>query len=341
LIEPVINALRDVGVGYDVFDGVHPDPPTDDVIAGTAIARKGRFDSIVGVGGGSAMDTAKAISALAPPGRRLEDLYGQDRVPGPGLTKILIPTTAGSGSEISDSCNFADRSGGDLKRILLSRHLLADLAVVDPLLTDDLPPVITAESGFDAVTHALEAFSTWKANAFADLWAREALILASRSLAAAYASGRNAPQARDDMALAAMLGNAAADLAGLGAVHGLAHALTTKVKLGHGRANAILLPAVMEFNLPAQYHRFSELGRIFGAPAEGLSTIEQAERAVEAVSRLRRDVGLTAKLGAFGLTKADLPDLARTALTHCPAHFASNPRVVTEDDAVAIYAAVL
>jgi alcohol dehydrogenase class IV len=336
-VDIVVDALLPTGLTIEIFDAVHPDPPIEDVLAAAEVARNGRFDTVIGVGGGSALDITKAVSALAMPGRSLENLYvGPDRFLGPGLTKVLVPTTAGSGSEISDSCNFIDRAANQ-KRILISRYLLADLALVDPVLTHGLPPRITAETGIDAVTHAIEAFTTSKANVLSDLWAREALVLAARSLRLAYSKGGQVPQAREDMALSAMLGNAAADLAGLGAVHGLTHALTTKMELSHGRSNAILLPIVMEFNLPVRYERLAKIADIFDDSLGGNTRTYRAERAVDAVQGLCKDIGLGGRLGELGLAEADLPELANNALTHHLAHFAANPRHVSVEDAMTLY----
>jgi alcohol dehydrogenase class IV len=335
IVDTVGAVLRRADIVHEIFDGVHPDPPIEDVIAATRVAREGGFDTVIGLGGGSAMDTAKAVSALAPAGRTLDALYGQDRVPGPGLVKILIPTTGGSGSEISDSCNFSDHSSGHVKRLLLSRHLLADLALVDPSLTDHAPASVTAESGIDAVTHALEAFTCRNASDFADVWSRKALTLAAKSLSAAVAQGAEAPQARDDMALAAMLANAAADMAGLGAVHGLTHGLTARFPISHGRSNAILLPAVMTYNLTTRPERFAEIAAIF-APDEG----QGAAAAAASIARLCATIGLAGRLRDFGIAQQDFPEIAAGALSHFPRHFGANPRQVTAEDAAGIYLSV-
>jgi len=332
IVDTVSSVLRKAAVDHDVFDRVHPDPPIEDVIAAACLAREGDFDTVVGLGGGSAMDTAKAVSALALPGRTLEVLCGQDSVPGPGLVKILIPTTGGSGSEISDSCNFSDHAAGDVKRILISRHLLADLALVDPSLSDHAPASVTAESGIDAVTHALEAFTCRTTSEFSDIWSRHALVLAARSLAAAVTVGAAAPQARDDMALAAMLGNAAADMAGLGAVHGLTHGLTARFPISHGRSNAILLPAVMAYNLAAQPARFREIAAIFATTPS-----EEEAGAPDVVAHLCARIGLAGRLRDFGVEIEDIPEIATKAVAGFPRHFGANPRNVSAEDAAAIY----
>lgn len=332
LVEPVTGMLAAAGISCEVFDGVHPDPPLEDVLAAAEIARQGGFDTVLGLGGGSPMDTAKAVSALAPGGRHLADLFGQDRVPGPGLTKILIPTTGGSGSEISDSCNFSDHQAGDIKRILISRHLIADLAIVDPALTDRTPPTITAESGIDALTHALEAFLCRDAGAFSDIWAREALRLAARSLPDAVARGAAAPQARDDMAMAAMLGNAAADIAGLGAVHGLTHGLTARHPISHGRSNAILLPIVTRFNAAVRLERSREIAEIFCSFAPWPGT-----DAADVLRSFCAAIGLDGQLRDFGIAETELPLRATSAVNGFPRHFAANPRAVSAEDAERLY----
>jgi alcohol dehydrogenase class IV len=332
IVGTVSAVLRNAAIDHDVFDRVHPDPPIEDVVVAAELARQGNFDAVIGLGGGSAMDTAKAVSALALPGRSLDALYGQDSVPGPGLVKILIPTTGGSGSEISDSCNFSDHAAGDVKRILISRHLLADLALVDPSLTDHAPQSVTAESGIDAVTHALEAFTCRTTSEFSDIWSRHALALAARSLQAAVALGAGAPQARDDMALAAMLGNAAADMAGLGAVHGLTHGLTARFPISHGRSNAILLPPVMNYNLAAQPARFHEIAAIFAATPS-----EEEGGASNAIARLCAGIGLAGRLRDFGVEQDDIPEIADKAVAGFPRHFGANPRIVSAEDAAAIY----
>ena len=334
LLERVAGAMRASGAHCELFDKVHPDPPLEDVLAGAEIARQCGVDAIVGLGGGSAMDAAKAIAVLTPEGRCIEELFGHDRVPTPGLTKILIPTTGGSGSEISDSCNFSDHRAGDVKRILLGRHLLADLSVVDPALTDHAPPSVTAESGIDALTHGLEAFLCRNASTFSDIWAREAMRLAARSLPEAVERGAAAPQARDDMALAAMLGNAAADMAGLGAVHGLTHGLTARYPISHGRSNAILLPVVTRFNAAAQPARYAEIAGIFSAFAP-----RPGSDAADALQNFCAAIGLAGRLRDFGIGAAELPQRALSAVGDFPRHFGANPRPVSPEDAAGLYSA--
>ena len=189
----------------------------------------------------------------------------------------------------------------------------------------------------DALTHALEAFTCRTTNVLSDLWARQALVLAARSLITAVEAGSQSPEARNDMSLAAMLGNAAADLAGLGAVHGLAHILTARFPISHGRANAILLPAVVAFNAEVRTERFAEIATIFGTPGQSTVPTGAADAGVaEVMSRLTSRIGLAGGLRQFGVGMADLRALGADAVHRFPGHFGANARTVSAEDAAAI-----
>lgn len=310
--EPVLQSLDRVGLKAEIFREVERNPSLATADRATAFVRAVGALAVVGVGGGSAMDVAKAAAAAAQ-GGSIRDWLGADRVPGPGLPLVLVPTTAGTGSEVSHAAVLHDEEVG-YKRVAVSRHLLADVAVLDPLLTLDLPPVVTADSGMDALTHAVEAYTAVAASPLSDPLALEAIRLIGRHLRPAYAAGRNCPEAREGMLVAAALAGMAFTAAGLGAVHLLGYPLSEQYGLSHGRANAVLLPHVMRYNLVAAPHRFAAIAAALGEAVEQLGPRQAAATAVAAVEQLLADLDISPRLRDYGVPEEALDRLAEQAL---------------------------
>jgi alcohol dehydrogenase len=269
-------------------------------------------DLIIGLGGGSPLDVAKGVSVLATCGGNILDYVGLNLVPGKGIPKILIPTTSGTGAEVTKNAIFTDKKE-QLKKGVVSIHLLPEVAIVDSDLTVSMPPHVTAETGMDALTHAIESYTSPKATLQTDLYALRAVELIGSSLRRAYAFGSDA-KAREDMAIGSVFAGISLANAGVGAVHACAYPLGARFNMGHGVTNALLLPYIMERNLIGDLQKFANIARALGEVTEMMSLREQAELSYKAVFELSRDVGIPQKLDCFGVKKEDISGLAEAAM---------------------------
>jgi alcohol dehydrogenase class IV len=330
----VYGVLGRAGVPFAAFEGVEPNPTERDVEEGLAAYRREGCDGLVALGGGSPLDAAKLVQLRTthpPPLSRYDDAAGGDRYIEGGLPPLIaIPTTAGTGSEVSRSgvVTLADTGR---KTVIFSPHLLPRAALCDPELTVGLPPGPTAATGMDAFTHCLEAFVAEGFHPLADAVALDGMRRVARSLPVAVREGRDVA-ARTDMMVAAMQG-AMAFQKGLGAAHALAHALTPLCGTHHGLANALVLPAVMDFNLSAAPERLAQVAVALGEDArEGTGAL--ARRAVERVRALCLELGLPASLRHAGVREELLGEVAAKA--YQDASHRTNPRPCTEEDLFAI-----
>ena len=340
LVKGVMGSLEAEGFKVQVFDQVVPDSPISVVMRGVELARQGGADLVVGLGGGSSIDTAKAISFMIPYQGDIRENLGINQVKKPGLPKIFIPTTAGTGSELSHTFVLYDDESGD-KITSYSPHTFADMAIIDPSLTLSLPPRVTAESGIDAFSHALESFVTIRANPLSDLFSLRGVELVSKNLRKAFAKGSHNLDARYAMCFGVCMGTMAIRSSGIGAVHATCYPAAMKYNLSHGVAIGLMMPSVMAFNLISNLDKYAAVSRIMGERVEGLTTLEAAQASVEAVKRLIVDVGLPTRLSEVGARQKDFPDFARTVMTRYAHHVANNPRSITEEDVVAIYETAL
>jgi len=340
LVNDVLASLKEEGFKVRVFDKVVPDSPISIVMEGVETAREEGVDVVVGLGGGSSLDTAKAISFMVPYDGDIRDNLGINQVKKPGLPKILIPTTAGTGSELSHTFVLYDDESGD-KITSYSPHTFADITIIDPVLTLSLPPRVTAESGIDALSHALESFVTIRANPLSDLFSLRGVELISKNLRKAFSKGTHNLEARYAMCFGVCMGTMAIRSSGIGAVHATCYPAAMKYHLSHGVAIGLMMPSVMSFNLISNMDKYAELARVMGERVQGLSTLEAAQASVEAMKRLIADVGLPTGLSEVGGSRKDFPDFARTVMKRYAHHVANNPRNITEEDVVAIYESAL
>ncbi len=334
LLRGIREALEAEKIQADVFDGVIPEPPARVVDECARLARSEKYDVIIGIGGGSSLDTAKGVSIMATNEGKVLDYAGVDLVGKRGLPKILVPTTAGTGSEVSRVFVITNEED-NTKRAVYSSFVLADVAVVDPMLSLSMPPAVTADTGIDALVHAIESYVSVSATPFSDLFALEAIRLIAENLPVAYAKGSNL-EARNNMMLAATMAGMAFTSGGLGAVHGLAYVLGTEYHLAHGRSNAIMLPYVMDYNKIGNLKKYARIARAMGENIEGLSSFEAAEKAVAAVKRLLAGVNISIKLADYGVSREDLPKLVEGGMKQARL-FATNPRDLAEEDVKNVY----
>ena len=335
LLEKVANVLIPAGIKFTVYDKVEPEPPIELADEGAKIAVKNKCDIVIGIGGGSAMDVAKAIAVIATNKGAAADYIGLNKVPKNGLSKIMIPTTAGTGSEVTFTAVFVRRNLKK-KEGMNSPYLYPELALLDPELTLSLPPVPTAQTGLDALCHAIESYTSVNSSPVSEMFSLEAIDLISENLRACVHDGKNIV-ARERMLLGSLYAGIGLANAGVTAVHSLSYPLGGKYGVGHGLANTMMLPAVMAFNLPAALEKFTDVAEAMGECVEGLPVREAAYLALEAVEALIEDCGVHASLAQFGIKEKDFPALADVAVT-VARPLENNPRKLTKDDMIAIYA---
>ncbi len=337
-LERVQRPLREAGLEVEAFTGGEPEPSMRAGMACYAVGQRFRPDAVLGLGGGSNMDLAKLSATLLTHGGTPQTYVGDDKVPGPILPLLCVPTTAGTGSEVSAAAVVTDTEN-QMKVGILSNYLRPAAAVVDPLLTVSCPPKVTADSGIDALTHAIEAYTAVDNAEFplppgersvyqgrhplGDILAEKAIRLIGQYLRRAVRDG-NDLEAREGMALGATLAGMAFSNVGVAVVHALEYPVGGAVHCSHGAGNGLLLPFVMRFNLPARRPEFARIARLLGEN-------EDAAAAITAVERLRADIGIPPRLRDIGVRQEQLRPFAEKAFG-IKRILRVNPRPVTADD---------
>lgn len=336
LLQQLEAVIRDSGLQYTVYPEVVADPPEAIVHAALQLAREHRADGIIGFGGGSSMDTAKLIALLAKSGEQLHDIYGVDQVKGRRLPLILVPTTAGTGSEVTAVAIIT--TGETTKAGVVSATLLPDIALLDAELTLRLPPRVTAATGIDAMVHAIESYtSAHKKNPYSDMLSREALRLLGTNLPIVVQDGANL-EARQQMLLGACLAGQAFANAPVAAVHALAYPLGGHFHIPHGLSNSLVLPHVLRFNADAAAPLYAELCDVLIPDNSFHSQHGKTAALIDYLEALIDEVGLPCRLQDAGVSEASLPILAADAMLQ-QRLLINNPRAVSECDALGIYQA--
>ncbi len=335
LLAPALRSLHDAGWQVQVIDDVVADPPERVVLAAAEQARAAGAEIIVGLGGGSSMDVAKLIAILAGSTQPLGDMYGVGKVTGSRLPLVQMPTTAGTGSEVTPISIVT--TGAATKAGVVSPELYADLTILDAELTIGLPPNATAATGIDAIVHAIEAYtSRQRKNPLSDMLARQALALLSANLLPAVANGADRA-AREAMLLGAMLAGQSFANAPVAAVHALAYPVGGIFHVPHGLSNSLVLPHVLRFNLPAAVALYAELADVV-VPNCGGSDEARASLLIAHLEHLAGASGIERCLRQVGISEGDIPRLASEAMLQTRL-LVNNPRELTEADARAIYTA--
>ena len=324
------------GRQYGIFDEVKPEPEIAIVEDCARAYRAGAHDGLIGVGGGSAIDIAKAVAAFVGHDGPLEALFGVDQVPRKGPPLIAIPTTAGTGSEVTNVAILSDKAA-QLKKGIVSDYLLPDVALVSPQMTLSCPRSVTAASGVDALVHAIESYLSVNASPITDSLALGAIRLIVKALPKAYANPANL-HAREDMATASLMAGMAFGNAGVGAVHALAYPLGGRFNIAHGVSNALLLPYVMAWNKMACVERFRDIADAMGVPLAGLSEQQAASLAVEAMAELCAAVDIPTGMRSFGVPEEAIPAMAQEA-AGIERLMRNNPRKLSAADIEQIYRA--
>lgn len=336
LVQPAIASLATSGIEALVFDQVREDPPEATVLAAAELGRVKGADGVIAIGGGSSMDVAKVVAVLLGGEQSLAELYGVGQVSGSRLPLILVPTTAGTGSEVTPVAVIT--TGETTKAGVSSPVLLPDVAVLDADLTLGLPPAVTAMTGVDAMVHAIEAYtSRHQKNPVSDNLARQALLLLAANIRSAVHEGKRR-EAREAMLLGACMAGQAFANAPVAAVHALAYPLGGHYHIPHGLSNSLVLPAVLEFNAAAASAQYAELSELVVPGGTTGSDEARCAALVAALRQLVDELALPATLSAAGVAEADLEMLAEDAMLQ-QRLLVNNPREVSYEDALAIYRA--
>ncbi|KAB1084064.1 iron-containing alcohol dehydrogenase [Neorhizobium galegae] len=331
-------AIAKAGITLTLFKEVVADPPSYVIEAAAEICRERGVDTVVAIGGGSVLDTGKLVAYLAQTPDKLDDIYGNDLATGERLRLLLVPTTAGTGSEVTPIA-IATASTGE-KKAVVSTSLLPDCAILDAKLTLGLPPHVTAPTGIDAMVHAIEAYtSKIKKNPISDQFALKALALLSTNLKKALMDGSDI-EARSQMLLGSMLAGMAFANAPVAAVHALAYPIGANFHVSHGLSNALVLPYVLEFNRPAAEALYAELSEVIQPGYRRRSDAADAAAFIAEIEAYCRACGVPGSLSAVGIGEGDLSKLAEDAMKHGRL-LVNNPRELDYDQARAIYARAL
>ncbi|OIR00357.1 alcohol dehydrogenase 2 [mine drainage metagenome] len=333
----ISEALRAKGIAATLFDGVQPNPTVGNVEAGLALLRQSGCDCVVSLGGGSPHDCAKGIALCAANGGKIADYEGVDKSAKPQLPLVAINTTAGTASEMTRFCIITDERR-HIKMAIVDRHVTPLLSVNDPSMMVNKPAALTAATGMDALTHAVEAYVSTIATPITDACALKAVSLIAQNLRQAVKDGQDL-HAREQMAYAQFLAGMAFNNASLGYVHAMAHQLGGFYDLPHGVCNAVLLPHVEEFNAGVSAARLRDVAAAMGVEVKGLSPEAGAAACLKAIRTLAADIGIPAGLAGLGVKPADIPTLAANALND--ACGLTNPRPASQAEIEGIYKAAL
>lgn len=340
LADAAMASLKASGFEVTLFDKVEADPKAETVLEAVEIAKEAGCACIVGFGGGSSMDVAKVVALLCASDQPLDSVYGVNQARGTRLPLVLVPTTAGTGSEVTAVSILT--TGSEEKKGVVSPIILPDVALLDPDLTIGLPPHITAATGVDAMVHAIEAYTSRSANnnPVSRMLARQALQLLGANIREAVTNGGNA-EARGNMLLGSMLAGQAFANSPVAAVHALAYPVGSLFHVPHGLSNALVLAEVMRFNAPECGQDYAELApHVFPDIAVDRSSQAITADFIDRLAGFNRDLGLEPGLGQVGITASDIPKLASDAMNQTRL-LVNNPREVREEDAVQIYEASL
>lgn len=333
LIEDTIQQLAKAGINTTVYSDIKAEPTVSDFKEVLGLARSFGADSVVGIGGGSVLDVTKLVAAFVNSNQQVEDCFGTGFIKEKGLWFACLPTTAGTGSEVSPNAILLDERD-HLKKGIVSPFLIADAAYVDPKLTWTVPSKVTADTGMDALTHCIEAYTNKFAHPSVDIYALQGIRLIAANLERAVKNGQD-QEAREALAFGSLYGGLCLGPVNTAAVHALSYPLGGEFHIPHGLSNAILLPSVMKFNTPANPKRYAEVAIAMGCEP-GANDEETAQRGVDFIYQLAKAVGIPSKLTDLGIPQTAVDGMAKAAM-EVQRLLKNNPREVTEQDARNIY----
>ena len=330
--------LEEAGASVSIIDDTPPEPSVEQVESILAAAQGTAWDLVIGIGGGSAMDVAKIVAVMLNNDVKLRDLLNKAPIPRRGIPTVMVPTTAGTGSEATPNSIILVPED-ELKVGIVSPKLMPDCVILDPQMTLGLPPAITASTGMDALCHAIECYTSKKGNPFSEMIALKAIRLISRSIREAFKNGKNL-DARHDMLLGAFYGGMCIATSSTTAVHALAYPLGGKYRIAHGISNAILLPYVMQFNAVGNEAKFRDIAEAMGIDIARLSDAEATQAFIAALFAFNHDLEIPADLKRWNITEADLETLVEGA-AKVTRLLDNNPRPMNKDDIRAVYLKLL
>jgi 1,3-propanediol dehydrogenase len=332
-VEKALPSIKDAGLEYQVWYDVTSNPKDDEIHRGLEVYLESECNAVLAIGGGSPIDAAKAIALLSSNGGKINDYEGVDKIIKPLPPLVAVPTTAGSGAEVTQFSVITDTTRR-IKMVIGSKSLIPDVALIDPqtLITKDRE--LTANTGLDALTHAIEAYVSLAATPLTDIQALNAMKLIVRHLPASMACRSNL-EAKKAMAMASLQAGLAISNAILGLVHAMSHQAGGHLDMPHGESCAILLPYVMEFNLPAVINKYSDIAQAMGEDVDNINKRATAQKAIEAVKRLAKDVGIPDKLSKVGFLEEYIDELSESAMHDIC--IVTNPRDVQKEDIIKLF----
>jgi alcohol dehydrogenase class IV len=342
LVDLIVGPLKKAGYRFEIYGECESNPLISSIEKLTRRVSKNKFDLLIGIGGGSVMDCAKVISLLAAnEGINCRDLINGKRV-SKKLAKILIPTTAGTGSEWSSTAMVSDDKADKQKWGITCDEIIPDVAIIDPELTINLPQRITADTGMDALTHAVESYTSCVASIVSDMLALTALKLICGSIGQAYSKGNQNIEARYNMSIGASLAMFAASVSRVGIAHFMGHPLEKRAHITHGAGCTLMLPYAIQFNLIACPEKFAKIAELMGEPVSGLSIFDAAVKSIDAIKRLSRALGMPQTLKEIGIKKTQIPEIVdETINSYGNLIKMWNPRNVSREDISNIYNSAL
>lgn len=333
LARPLSDQLKSKGMAVTIWDAGDSEPTIEMLEAGLETSRSIQAEAVIGLGGGSVLDLAKLIAALHDSEQKITDVFGIDKLNGRSTYLACLPTTAGTGSEVSPNAILFDPSDQSKKGVV-SQYLVADAAYVDPLLTRTVPANVTAATGMDALVHCIEAYANRFAHPIIDNYAIEGIRLIAANLKKAYDNGQDL-EARSNLALASMYGGLCLGPVNTAAVHALAYPLGGKYHIPHGVSNAVLLRYVIQFNVQASPQRYAQIAKALGAQT-GKDDVETAQRGLDIICALSEQCKMPSKISQLRIPYEDLESMAKSAMT-VTRLLKNNLREITYNDALAIY----
>lgn len=337
-VDELLALLNLPGVSADAYTDIEAEPSIENMENTLDHCRGKDYNLFIGLGGGSVMDTTKMLSALLAHAGAVRNYVGGsksfERV---GAPTVMIPTTSGTGAEVTVNVVFKDKAA-KLKRVVVSQYIMPNVAIIDPMYTMTVPPAVTAATGMDALTHAVEAYTAMKATPLSDLFAEDAVRRIGRSLRTAVTAGSNV-DARLDMALGSLFGGIANAGASVGAVHALSYPLCGEYHLSHGTGNALLLPYVAKVNILANIPKYARIAELLGEKTGHLSQRDAAQLAADSLMRLSEDIGIPLHMRDFNIPRDVLPRWAKTVIETQSRLMDNNPRKLTEKEVLEIYEA--
>lgn len=332
ILDHTLTILQDEGIHVSVYAEVEPEPSLNIVKKGLDLARSDSVNWVIGIGGGSAMDVAKAIAGLFNLPGSVEEYFAGAVIDQAGLPLVTVPTTSGSGAEVTVNAVLSD-PGTMTKQSIRSPLLAAKLTILDPRLTFSNTPQTTAYSGFDALVQAIEAYTSTGANPFTDIYAYTAIEKIGANLLTAYRDGQN-EIARTEMAVGSLMAGVALTNARLGAVHGMAHSIGIRTGNPHGLVCAVLLVPVMRFNMAVSYPKYAMLAKALGHNTAGMDPIDAAAQGIKTIMSIQKKLGIPIPIRSLGITEADFPIIAEESLPS--GSLKANPREVKYENIINI-----